>query len=144
MATLVLDVVLDSDGADVTTVVITMPPLVTVIGVGVGMVDVDDVALEGVEVELLDEAVVLLIVVELLVVAEDEAEVVAEDVVVIEAAVEVEVGVEEVLAVVGAVVVVGAAGVAVGALLEAIGIGVGTVRDIAGPVNANEQTLKKI
>jgi hypothetical protein len=101
-------------------VVTTTPPLVTVIGVGVGMIDVDDVVLEEVvEVELLEGVVVLLGVVELLVGVEDEAEVVAEDEVDIEDVVEVEVevgvGVEEVLGVVGAVDVVGAAG---GALLQ--------------------------
>jgi len=98
-------------------VVTTTPPLVTVIGVGVGMIDVGDVVLEeAVEVELLDRVVVLLGVVELLVGVEDEAEVVAEDevdiedVVEVEVGVEVGVGVEEVLGVVGAVDVVGAAG----------------------------------
>jgi hypothetical protein len=87
-------------------VVTTTPPLVTVTGVGVGVVDVDGVVpTEVLEVELLDWVVALLDETELVACVEDEAEVVTvSDVIDVE---EVEDEVGEIL-LVGAVDVLGA------------------------------------
>lgn len=117
-------------------------PLVTVIGVGVGVVDVDDVVLiESLERELLDWVVGLLDEAVKLVGVEDEADVVAgEDVV--DAELEDEDRVEEVLVVVGVVNVVAAVMTEL-PLLVVVGVGIGIDRDIAGSLNVNERTLKR-
>jgi len=120
----------------------TTLPLVTVIGVGVGVVDVDDVVLiESLERELLDWVVGLLDEAVKLVGVEDEADVVAgEDVV--DAELEDEDRVEEVLVVVGVVNVVAAVMIEL-PLLVVVGVGIGIDRDIAGSLNVNERTLKR-